>query len=185
MADSAKRKYGQGAVYGSLAYDFNNPLLYPETESEYSEPLERPAPPQTREKTAARTRTAAHARARQGISPLAIAGIFIAAALFVVGMMAQAQLLSISDSSVQLQSQLEELNTQQDKLKISYESAFNLNEIEEYATSRLGMQKPNVDQIYYVDTSSPDRAVVVQSAADETFLQKAENFFSGIGAYFK
>lgn len=182
MAASSKTRYGHNAVYGSLAYDFDNPELYPE---EYSSPLERTAPPQTREKTAAKPRVHTHARAKQGVSPTAILGMLAAAVLFVIAIMAQIQLFDISSQSVELQSRLSELETEQTKLQIAYESAFNLTEIEEYAITELGMQKPSANQIYYIDTSSPDRAVVVQDRSDDSFVNRVSDFLSGIGAYFR
>lgn len=184
MASNSKVKYGSGAVYGSLAYDFDNPELYPEI---YSSPLERTAPPQTREDTAAGVRTGArtHARTRQGISPAAVLGMMVAAVLFVIALLAQIQLVGISDTSVQLQSQLSQLETEQAKLQIAYESAFNLTEIEEYATTQLGMQKPNADQIYYIDTASMDKAVVVETSSSDSFVDQVSDFFSGIFEYFR
>lgn len=174
-------KYGQNSVYGSLAYDFDNPELYPELE--YGLPLERPAPPRTGERTA--TRAKPRTRSRQGVSLLAITGIFAAAVLFAVTMMARIQLLEITDTSAALEQQLAELETEQTKLKIRYESVFNLTEIEEYATMQLGMQKPSTDQVYYIDTSSPDRAVVVEQGANDSLVDKISDFLSGLGEYFR
>ena len=174
--------YRQGAVYGSLAYDLNNPELYPEVE--YSAPLERTLPG-VGERTAPRTAVRTRRRAKQGVSPAALMGMLAAAVLFVISIMAQIQLMDISSGSVELQNQLSELETQQAKLKIAYESAFNLTEIEEYAVSELGMQKPTADQICYIDTSSPDRAVVVAQANNESFVDRVADFISGIGSYFR
>ncbi len=182
MAEQMRRKYGQNAVYGSLAYDFNNPELYPEIE--YGLPLEKTAPPVRKERTATRVRTGAHARTKQNVAPATVLGVLIAAALFVMSIMAQIQVLDISASTVELQNQLEELEMRQAKLRITYESAFNLAEIEEYAVKELGMQKPSADQIYYIDTSAPDRAVVVNSGANDSFVDRAADFLSGLEAYF-
>ena len=98
--------------------------------------------------------------------------------------MAQVQLFSVADSAVELEQQLAELEQQQAKLKIAYESAFNLAEIEDYAVSSLGMQKPKADQVYYIDTSSPDKAVVVAQSEGESLIDRAADFLSGLGAYF-
>ena len=74
---------------------------------------------------------------------------------------------------------------EQAKLQIAYESAFNLTEIEEYATAQLGMQKPTADQIYYIDTSSPDKAVIVQQTEEDSFVDRVSDFLMGIGEYFR
>lgn len=182
MAGTREVKYGRGAVYGSLAYDYDNPELYPE---EYSAPPESAAPPQTQERTNSATRAQVQARSRQTVYPLAMLGILVAAVLSVIAIMAQIQLFDISSQTVELEAQLKELQTEQIRLQIEYEGAFNLTEIEEYATSRLGMRKPSTDQIYYIDTSSPDRAVIIQQSTGNGFLSMVSAFLSEIGAYFR
>lgn len=183
-AATAKRRYGQGAVYGSLAYDFNNPELY--AGEEYSAPQrERTAGTQTQTRTQVRTRARAVPRTRQGIAPTAIIGMLVAAFLLVTGITAQVQLMRTSGDSVELTEKLSTLQAEQAKLRIRYESAFNLSEIEEYATGTLGMQKPTADQISYIDTSAPDRAVVLSTGESDSFVDRAADFLSGLGAYFK
>jgi len=173
-------RYGSGAVYGSSAYDFNNPALYPDVE--YGKPLERPAPKyKEREQTKTRTKVRRAPRAKQAIAPSAMIGILIVATLFVSFLMSNATLMQISAETVDLQSQLDVHLAEQAKLKISYESAFNLSEIEEYATTQLGMQKANADQIVYIDTSSPDRAVVITERGGEGLVDRVADFISGIG----
>ena len=181
MAAAVQQKYGQGAVYGSLAYDFNNPELYRE---EYSVPQNPTAQPRERTRTAVRTRAAAAARTKQGIAPLSIVGVLVAAFLFVISITAQIQLFDVSSESVALTTQLAALEEEQSKLRVSYESAFNLTEIEEYAINELGMQKPSADQIYYIDTSAPDKAVVVADNSGRSFVDRTADFLSGIRAYF-
>lgn len=183
MADSSRTTYGSGAVYGSLAYDFDNPALFPEID--YSSPLERPAAPRTREKSRVAAQTAARRQGKQSVAPMAVIGILVAAALFVVAIIAQVQLLDISARSVELQSQLQELETEQAKLQIAYEGAFNFAEVERYAIYELGMQKPTADQVYYIDTSAPDRAVVVQRSGGDGFVDRVSDFLLGIGSYFQ
>ena len=184
-AAAARRKYGQGAVFGSLAYDFNNPELYPEEYAE-SEQVEQPkARPQAQTRTRVRTRARTAAHARQSIAPLSIVGVLAAAFLVVVAILAQAQMVGISSTSVELQNQLTQLEERQSKLRIEYESAFNMEEIEEYAIQTLGMQKPRADQVCYIDTSSPDKAVVVASGESDGFVDRVSDYLSGVFAYFK
>ena len=181
MATAAAKKYGQGAVYGSLAYDFNHPELYQE---EYSAPRTPAAKPRTETQTKVRTRARTAVRTRQGISPMAILGCAVAAFLMIIAITAQITLFDVSGQNVALTTQLAELETEQAKLRIAYESAFNLAEVETYAISELGMQKPSADQIYYIDTSAPDKAVVIADGASETFAERAADFFTGFRAYF-
>ncbi len=179
-AEAAKIKYGSGAVYGSLAYDFNNPALYPD---EYSTAPKPAAKPRTGTKVRTRARTAVHTR--QSIAPLSVVGMLIAAFLFVVAITAQARLVGLSSESVTLQNELNQLEERQAKLRIQYESAFNMSEIENYAIRSLGMQKPKADQIYYIDTSAPDKAVVIGSAENAGFVDRVSDFLAGFGAYFR
>ena len=182
MAEAAKRRYGEGAVYGSLAYDFDYPEVY--SGEEYAQPRTAPARPKTAEKTHTATRTRYAVRTKQSIAPTAILGVLVAAFLMISGITAQVQLLAVSNQSVELQTKLEELKVRQAKLRIGYESAFNLAEIEEYATETLGMQKPNANQIAYIDTSSPDKAVVVDDGSGDNFVDRVSDFLTGLGAYF-
>lgn len=184
MAGTAKVKYGQGAVYGSLAYDFNHPELYRE---EYSTAPNQTAVPGTRTKTATKVHTRARqvVHSKQSIAPLSIVGLMIAAFVFVISIMAQAQLVAISSESVALQQELKALEERQDKLLITYESAFNMSDIEDYAMKSLGMQKPQADQIIYIDTSAADKAIVIADETGESFVDTVSNFISGFTAYFR
>ena len=189
MAETALNdRYGKDAVYGSLAYDFNNPALYPE---EYGRPVGRPETSpagspetRTREQVKVRTRARTAPRAKQGIAPVSILGAAAAAFLLVTAISAQASLFAISGASVELEQTLSELEIQQTRLRIAYESAFNLAEVEDYAVHTLGMQKPAADQIYYIDTAAPDKAVVIDAGNGDGFVDRASDFISDIGSYF-
>ena len=178
MAQAArKREYD---VYGSLAYDFE-----PQREQQY-EKIPQDNPDWQIDPNAnigARPRQAA--RNKQAIAPAAVVGFVIAAALFMVCMVARIQLLEISNESAELSSRLTELQKEQTRLEIEYESAFNLNEIEEYAVSTLGMQKPFADQVVYIDTAAQDKAVVIPAAESKNFVERAWEFFTSIGSYLK
>ena len=133
MAAVAGRQYGQGAVYGSLAYDFDNPELYRE---EYSRPRTPAAKPQTHTYSRVRTCTKVVARSRQGISPVSVLGLFVAAVMFVISITAQIALFDVSSESVALSKELAVLEEEQARLRIAYERAFNLSEVETYARKR-------------------------------------------------
>ena len=173
MANSASQKYyGQGAVFGSLAYDFNNPDLYadvplepaaPEFPRQRPEPRTAPAPRtrrQARAEAVSRARAEAAAANRQALAPFTILGGLCVVVLLVFTMLARVQLTAVSETSAALESQLSELKVEQNRLLIDYESAFNLTEVEEYAIHVLGMQQPRDDQIYYIDSTAPDKGEV-------------------------
>ena len=180
-AAAAKRKYGQGAEYGSLAYDFNNPELDREEYTTAQPKARRRTQTQTRVRT--RARTAVHTR--QSIAPLSLVGMLAAAFLLVIAILAQAQMVGISSKSVTLRSELSQLEEEQAKLRIAYESAFNMAEIEDYAIHSLGMQKPRADQIFYIDTSSPDKAVVIAGGESVGFVDRVSDYLSGVVEYFR
>ena len=177
-AAAANRRYGQGAVYGSLAYDFNNPELYRDGSA-----VQPQAKPRTHTRVHTRARAVVHTR--QSIAPLSLVGMLAAAFLLVVAILAQAQIVGISSQSVTLRDELAQLEEQQAKLRIAYESAFNMAEIEDYAIHSLGMQKPRADQIFYIDTSSPDKAVVIAGGEDTGFVDRVSDYLSGIVEYFR
>ena len=183
MAAAAEMKYGQGAVFGSLAYDFDNPELYRDG-SAVAQPKARPRT-ETQTQTRVHTRARTAVRTKQSIAPMTLVGMLAAAFLVVVAILAQAQIVGISSQSVALEKELVQLEEQQAKLRIAYESAFNMAEIEDYAIHSLGMQKPRADQVFYIDTSSPDKAVVIAGGGDEGFVDRVSDYLSGLIAYFR
>lgn len=177
---SAAVKYRPGAVHGSLAYDLNNPELYPEYI--YGVPLDIPAAPVLEEEVV----TASERATVQAVSPVAIIGYAIAAVLLVFSLLARIQLTAASNECVKLESSLADLEDQQSKLLISYESSINLPEIEDYAINVLGMQKPRSDQVYYISGSVQDRAVVLADAGEPVgFVDRVADFLSSLAEYFK
>ena len=180
-AAAVKKTYGQGAVYGSLAYDFDNPELYG---GEYTTAQPK-ARPRVQTQTRVRTRARNVVHTKQSIAPMSIVGMLAAAFLVVVAILAQAQIVGISSASVTLQKELAQLEEQQAKLRIAYESAFNMAEIEDYAIHSLGMQKPRADQIFYIDTSSPDKAVVIAGGENVGFVDKVSDYLSGVAEYLR
>lgn len=177
MAQKKKNRYGQNAVNGSLAYDFDNPALYPEYE--YGKPLDIPEKPKVREKVVPKTEVLT----KQSISPLAIFGFAAAAVLLVFSLLARVQFTQASAETAKLESQLSELTEQQSKLTIAYESAVNLTDIENYAINTLGMQKPRADQVRYVSTSAQDKAEIL-NGTDGTDSNKASNIVDSLREYF-
>ena len=177
-------EFNSGAVFGSLAYDFTHPEFY--TEFTMDEPIAQ-APPEVEERVEPKAQTAARPVAR----PLPKAVVATVGCFAVVGVLLcillnyHIQLAGISDNSAHLQEEIGKLKTQQDMLLITYESAFNLAEIEEYAIGTLGMQKPRNDQIFYIDNSSPDLAVVLTpEEGGGGFMDSFGDLISSLGEYF-
>ena len=142
-----------------------------------------PAAPRIREQAAA----AAKVKSTQSVSALAIIGYACAAVLLIFTLMAKIQLTEVTDTSAQLEEKLSDLKVAQNRLLINYEKAFNLTEIEEYATKQLGMQRPRDEQVFYLESTVPDKAVILKGE-DEDKTSLGDRIFdalASIAEYFK
>ena len=179
-----------GAVDGTQAYDFSNPGLYREEEY-YSEPAERPRRRErlqprewTKEEAHTRVRANAAVKNAQGVSILSILGVAAAAVLLALTLLAQIRLTDISYSAAKLEDQISELELQQDKLTVEYETIFNLKDVEEIAVNQLGMQEPMNDQVYYLTgVASADKAEVVTRDSADMFSLGLSDIFQSIRVY--
>ena len=119
---------------------------------------------------------------------MAVLGFAIAAVLIVFSLVARVQLSQASAQVSALEDQYAQLQEQQTRLRIDYESAFNLTEIEDYAIHELGMQKPRSDQLYYISSSdATDTAVVLDQTAAEplSLADRFGDFLTSIVEYFR
>ncbi len=181
MASSTPRKRNTARMDGNAAYDLRSNAA---EEYLYSAPVELPHAPRTTEAVVPESVPTP----KQAIAPLAVLGFAIAAVLIIISLVARVQLSQASAEVSTLEDQYTELQEQQTRLRIDYESAFNLTEIEDYAIHELGMQKPRSDQLYYISSSdATDTAVVLdQSAAEPLSLaDRLGDFFSSILEYFR
>ena len=159
---TARRKYNTpGVVNGSLAYDFKT-LERQLENTGYMEPdgLTRPME-ETPADVIAHARESAKAKVRpaQHVSPVMVLGFAAGAAMRGMLVMSYVELTAISGNVVQMQSELETLQTQQVSLITKHEQAFDLSGVKEAATE-AGMSQPSDSQIYYIDLSEPDSATV-------------------------
>ena len=92
--------YNANAVYGSLAYDFNNPALYPDYAEEASWQVSHQVHDIPAEEELPQVKTAA--KNKQAISPLAVIGAAFASVLIVVMLLAQVSLTAVSNEAVEL-----------------------------------------------------------------------------------
>lgn len=172
-----------GAVDGTMAYDFANPELYTQEEV-YGEPR-RKAVPKFLEWTKEETKTSSAQQTRSGIYPLAFVGTVLVVVLLGLVLLAQIQMMAISGATVELETQISQLETQRDKLTEEYEMVFNLKDVEEYAVEVLGMQEPVDSQIQYLTgVSAADRAVIIRQESADMFSRGLEDILSSLKAYF-
>ena len=181
MASPDSRKRNTARMDGNAAYDLRSNAA---EEYLYSAPVELPHAPRTTEAVVPESVPTP----KQAIAPLAVLGFAIAAVLIVISLVARVQLSQTSAEVSALEDQYAQLQEDQTRLRIDYESAFNLTEIEDYAIHELGMQKPRSDQLYYISSSdAKDTAVVLdQNAAEPLSLaDRLGDFFSSIVEYFR
>lgn len=161
-------------VYGSVAYDLNTlPKRQQEEETWVKEQV--------------KTRTYKSAKPqKQGVSLFAISGFAAFVVMMVFVLLASIQLTQITHETAHLESRIMELSEQEARLRIEYESAFNLTEIEEYATKKLGMVRQTSDNIIFLETTNVDRAVILEqkTADDDGFFTGFKDFLSSLLEYF-
>ena len=172
-----------GAVDGTVAYDYANPDLYVQEEVYGGE--RRVVLPRVREWTKENTKTNAAVCTRSGISPMPFGGTVLVVILLALVLLAQIQMLAISNATVDLERQIARLEARQDKLTEEYELIFNLKDVEAYALDVLGMQEPVDSQIRYLTgVSAADRAVIIRQENADMFSRGLEDIVSSVKAYF-
>jgi len=165
---AARKKYNTpGVINGSLAYDFGA-LERQLEDTGYMEPDLYAAP---MEETAADVISRAHestkakVRPAERVSAVMVAGFAAVAVMMVMMVASYVQLNTVSNSIVSLRAQAAALENEQVRLMTEYEQAFDLSGVKEAALA-AGMSTPSDSQIYYIDLSDPDSAVVF--AQEET-----------------
>ena len=182
-AATAKKRYRTpGVIDGSLAYDFgalerqleNTGRMAPDL---YSAPME---------ETAADVISRAHEQAKakvrpaQHLSAVMVLGCAAVSVLMVLVVLAYVELASISGSVVTMQEELAALETRQVSLMTEYEQAYDLASVKE-AAAAAGMSQPSDSQIFYIDLSDPDTAVVYEPE-ERGVMAVLEEVAGGIGA---
>lgn len=154
-----KQNYRDYAAYGNLAYDLDRVERDEHIRTKKAQPRIK-----TIESNEIRVRKA------EKVSPFAILGFATVAVFMVLVLMSYIQLTEISGDVVAMKSQLSALQSENVSLVTRYEQAFDLAAVET-AAEQAGMNKASTGQIYYVDLSSPDTAVVYQTE-EHTVLSK-------------
>lgn len=156
MASTARelRYQSRSSVNGSLAYD----LDYAVRERELRHAGELPRR-QEREKTEERSLPKVQLRERQRVSVLSVLGTAAIMGLAVLVLMSYIQLTVLSAETVELKSQLSVLETENVTLTAEYQQIFDLATVKE-AAEAAGMSKPSSSQIFYINLSGGDSAVV-------------------------
>ena len=176
MASAARdmRYRGKQAVNGSLAYD----LDYAVRERALRHAGEAP---KAREKAKVYEAPRVLLRARQVVSPLAVLSVAAIMGLALLVLMSYVQLTMLSADTVKLQSQLEELESENAALTAQYQRVFDMASVKE-AAEAAGMSKPSSTQMSQLDLSAGDSAVAYRQKEPGLFSRILSSLHGGVYA---
>lgn len=168
MASAAKNlRYRNGrsvSVDGNLARSLDFEVRERELRHAGEPPRRREA---VQEKPQIRSLPKVQLREAQHVAPLAVVGAVAAAVLAVLLLLSYIQLTVLSSDMVELRSELKALEKENVILTTQYEQIYDLATVKA-AAEAAGMTKPGASQVYYVDSSGGDAAVVYRQ--EETGL---------------
>lgn len=186
-ANVAEMRYAVNGTYGSAAYDisrFDNAAA----QEEYELPREETAQ-QEEEWGRVRERAEAieEAKRAQSVSIAAVLGFAVVAVLMVLMLLSYVRLAEISGNISALESDIADIQVVQTKLKVEYESVFNLTEIKTYATSVLGMTKLNDSNTTVLTIERTDKAEILtgDGTGSSGIIETAKEFISSLMEYFR
>ncbi len=168
------RYRGKQAVHGSLAYD----LDYAVRERALRHAGEAP---KAREKAKVYEAPRVLLRARQVVSPLAVLSVAAIMGLALLVLMSYVQLTMLSADTVKLQSQLEELESENAALTAQYQRMFDMASVKE-AAEAAGMSKPSSTQMSQLDLSAGDSAVAYRQKEPGLFSRILSSLHGGVYA---
>ncbi len=175
-------------LYGNAAYNFGSAApaevpVFPEREAPAPRPEVVPLP---REQDVVRTGVAVEPRSRVQMSlfVLLFAPVLLLSAVLLL--FSYMKLNTLSDQSAAMVVQLQELKADQTRLKIKYESTFDLAEVETYAKTVLGMVKAGADQTTFVRSTEGDRAqVLTEQKWYSDWERRLDSLARKVQAYFR
>ena len=120
-------------------------------------------------------------RQRQRVSWVSVTGFAAVVVMAVMVLFCYVQLTQISSQVVALKKQLDVLEVDNAALTVQYQQMYDLSTVKEVAEA-AGMAKPRASQIYYVDLSSGDSAVVYQQEDPGVLSTAAAHISEGFSA---
>lgn len=182
MASAAKdlryRKGRPASVDGNLARSLDFEVRERELRHAGEAPRRREA---AREKPKVHSLPKVQLREAQHVAPLAVVGAAAAAVLAVLLLLSYIQLTVLSADMVGLRSELKVLEKENVVLTTQYEQIYDLATVKA-AAEAAGMTKPGASQVYYVDGSGGDAAVVYHQEEPGLFEGLRESLHHGIYA---
>ena len=120
-------------------------------------------------------------RQRQRVSWVSVTGFAAVVVMAVMVLFCYVQLTQISSQVVAMKKQLDVLEVDNAALTVQYQQMYDLSTAKEVAEA-AGMAKPRASQIYYVDLSSGDSAVVYQQEDPGVLSTAAAHISEGFSA---
>ena len=120
-------------------------------------------------------------RERQAIPVLSVLGVTAVAVAAVMLLLSYVQLTTLAADTVALKSELTVLQAENVSLTAQHEQMFDLATVKEVAEA-AGMSKPSSSQIYYIDLSEGDSAVVYQQEESNLLSRLLTSLNHGIYA---
>ena len=105
-----------------------------------------------------------------GLSLFAVVGYFAVAVVMVLVLMTYVRYTAAAVEAVEYREQIETLTDDNRRLTILYAQTFDMNEVEYYARTVLGMDDPTENQTGVVSLNAGDKAVVYETEDGDTFL---------------
>ncbi len=179
MASAVKRESYDPYRNIGYAYDGSAARVLEQEEVLRPQPKVRP-----RHKTVSRPQV--QVRLAGKVSLFAVAGFSVVTVLAAFIIAGYVQLSTISAQTVELNSQMSQLKSEEATLRARYELAYDLGAIESAVTSDGSMSRPQAGQMIYVDLTEPD-SVVRYNQPEETggsILESVEEVVGSLLAYF-
>jgi len=134
-----------------------------------------------------RAKTKAAARPVQRVAPAMMLGFAAVACMLVCLLMCYIRINAISNSIVDMKSEITRLETEQVTLLTRHEQAFDLATVKEAALA-AGMSQPSESQIYYIDLPGQDQVTVrggVETSPVRQAAAAVQQKLDGVLAYFR
>ena len=119
------------------------------------------------------------------VSFFAVASFVMVIGLLLLIVYSYVQLSELSEKSTTLKNQYNKLKDDETVMLMASEQRINLKDVEDYAVNKLGMVKPEQDQMIYLDLSGDDHAEVVESPQKDAsaFLEGLSHALGGIVSF--
>ena len=179
MATAARREftqYNNNLIYGNLAYDLDREMrehdLHHAGEERREETTARPAA-----KVKALERPLV--REAQKVSVVSVLGFAVVAVAAVMVLLNYVTLTQLSSDVVSLKNELTALKSENVKLTAEYQQMYDLSTVKE-AAEAAGMAKPVSGQVYYMDLSDGDSAVVYRTETPSVLSRLMTSLHHGV-----